>query len=77
MTPDQVTHTLADIGYQRVFTVIFNKVDGTQRKITGFMDVPTGPIKNPNVVPVKVTEGDAAGQWRSFRKDSVLSIAAD
>lgn len=68
-TKEQVQHKLNEIGYYKEFTVIFTKKNGEQRKITGFMEQPTGPLKN--AVPVKVTEGDASGQWRSFNMDSV------
>ena len=73
MTKDQVQHMLNNIGYNNEFTVVFIKKDGTQRKITGMMETPT---KEPNGVSVSVmvTEGEAAGQWRGFRLDSVLSI---
>ena len=75
MTPQEVQNTLTTIGYQREFTVVFTKTNGEQRKITGFLEKPEGKLKNTKAVPVKVTQGDAAGQWRSFRLDSVLSIA--
>ncbi|HMA77769.1 MAG TPA: hypothetical protein VKP88_01350 [Candidatus Paceibacterota bacterium] len=75
MTPQEVQNTLTTIGYQREFTVVFTKTNGEQRKITGFLEKPTGSPKQTQAVPVKVTQGDAAGQWRSFRLDSVLSIA--
>ena len=76
MTKDQVQDQLNAIGYLTEFTVIFMKKDGTQRKIKGFMDKPkAGVVKNPDVVPICVTDQDGAfGQWRSFRTDSVLSI---
>jgi len=75
MTPQEAQNTLNSIGYHKEFTVVFTKKDGTQRKITGFLEKPEGKLKNTKAVPVKVTQGDAAGQWRSFRLDSVLSIA--
>jgi hypothetical protein len=73
MDRTEVQNKLNSIGYHKEFTVIFTKTNGEQRKITGFMEEPTGTPKK-DAVPVKVTEGDAAGQWRSFRLDSVLEI---
>lgn len=75
MTPQQVQNTLNAIGYDNEFTVVFIKKDGTERRITGFMEVPTDPDSGnkPNV-PIKVTQGEAAGSWRSFRLDSVTDI---
>ena len=49
------------------FTVIFQKVDGTQRKITGYLD-PHGEGRK-KAVPVMTKDG-----WRSFKIDSVLFI---
>lgn len=75
MTPTQVQNTLNEIGYGNEFTVVFTKKDGTERKITGLMEVPTNPDSgNKSAVPIKVTQGDAAGGWRSFRLDSVTDI---
>lgn len=68
----EVKHTLNQIGYNRVFVVIFLKVDGTQRQMRCMMEKPEGGIKNPDVVPVKDLD---KGSWRSFRVDSVLSIS--
>ena len=53
------------------FTVIFKKVDGSQRVMTGTLD-PTKPYKRDKAVPIMTEEG-----WRSFRLDSVLSINAE
>jgi len=72
MTPEEVQKKLDLIGSLREFTVVFTKKNGETRKITGFMEVPSGELKE--AVPVKVTEGDAAGQWRSFRLDSVVEL---
>ena len=74
LTKEQVQQKLNTIGYHKEFTVVFTKVDGTERKITGFMETPEGPPKNTTAVPVKVTQGEAAGQWRSFKLDSVLKL---
>jgi len=73
LTQEQVQKQLDTIGYYKEFTVVFTKKDGTERKITGYMEPPT---KEPNgvSVSVKVTEGEAVDQWRGFRLDSVLSI---
>jgi len=76
ISPEDVAAKLLDIGYYREFTVIFTKTNGEQRKITGFLEAPSGPPKNTKAVPMKVTQGDAAGQWRSFRLDSVLGIVS-
>ena len=77
MTPQEVQNTLNAIGYHKEFTVVFTKKDGTQRKITGYMEKPTGPVEQSVAVPVKVTQGDAVGQWRSFRVDLVSNIYAE
>jgi len=72
MTPEKAQEKLNSIGPMREFTVVFTKKDGSTRSITGFMEPLEG---NPKAaVPVKVTQGDAAGQWRSFRLDSVVEI---
>lgn len=77
----EVKHTLNQIGYNRVFVVIFIKVDGTQRQMRCMMENPVmnslaayyeNGSKNPDVVPVKDLD---KGAWRSFRLDSVLSIS--
>jgi len=77
MTPQEVQNTLNAIGYHKEFTVVFTKKDGTQRKITGYMERPEGEPRQSVAVPVKVTQGDAVGQWRSFRVDLVSNIYAE
>ena len=77
LTQRQVQNTLSSIGYHKEFTVIFTKKDGSQRKITGYMERPEGKPRQSVAVPVKVTQGDAAGQWRSFRVDLVSNIYAE
>ncbi len=74
---EDVRANLSLIGYQREFTVTFTKTNGEQRTITGFLERPEGPPKNISAVPVKVTKGDAAGQWRSFRLDSVIDLSVE
>jgi len=69
LTANEVQDKLNMIGYNREFTVVFTKKDGTQRKITGYMEKPDGPPKQSVAVPVVTEEG-----WKSFRLDSVLSI---
>ena len=69
MTPQEVQNTLNAIGYHKEFTVVFTKKDGTQRKITGYMEQPTGEPKQSVAVPVVTEEG-----WKSFRLDSVLEL---
>ena len=49
------------------FTVIFKKVDGTQRKISGYLDPNNHSRKN--AVPVMTEDG-----WRSFKIDRVLFV---
>lgn len=71
---DTVKDTLNMIGYYREFTVVFTKKDGTQRQLTGMMEKPEGAPKSKDAVAIMVTKGDVAGQWRSFRIDSVLGI---
>lgn len=76
MTTDIQT-TLNKIGYQREFTVVFTKKDGTERRITGFMEFPeNGEPRQTIAMPIKITKGENAGQWRSFRLDSVKEIIA-
>lgn len=70
MTPTQVQDQLNTIGYNREFTVVFTKKDGTQRKITGYMEKPDGPPKQSVAVPIVTEEG-----WKSFRLDSVMEIS--
>lgn len=70
MTPQEVQNQLNMIGYHKEFTVVFTKKDGTQRKITGYMEKPEGPPKQSVAVPVVTEEG-----WKSFRLDRVLSIS--
>lgn len=70
MSSDQVQHFLDGLKPMQEFTVIFTKGDGTQRKITGYLD-PNGATRKA-AVPVCTDEG-----WRSFRTDSVLDISVD
>jgi len=77
LTEEQTQDKLKSIGYYKEFTVVFTKKDGTERKITGFMEAPEGEPKQSTAVPMKVTQGEASGQWRSFKLDSVLEITAD
>ncbi len=69
MKPEEVRHTLNDIGYYKPFTVVFTKTNGEQRKITGYMEEPTNGPKQSKAVPIVTEEG-----WKSFRLDSVLEI---
>ncbi len=69
---NNVKSKLNKIGYGKEFVVIFTKSDGTQRKMRCMMEPPTGPIKNPDVVPVMDLD---KGAWRSFRIDSVVSLS--
>jgi len=69
LTANEVQNQLNMIGYHREFTVVFTKKDGTQRKITGYMEKPDGQPKQSVAVPVVTEEG-----WKSFRLDSVLEI---
>jgi len=69
LTANQVQDKLNMIGYGQEFTVVFTKKDGTQRKITGYMEKPTSEPKQSVAVPVVTEEG-----WKSFRLDSVLEI---
>lgn len=73
LAKEQVQHTLNQIGYQRPFVVIFQKVNGEQRKMVCMMDAPKDNTKkNTNAVPVMEIE---SGQWKSFKLDSVLFIS--
>jgi hypothetical protein len=69
MKPEEVRHTLNNIGYYKPFTVVFTKTNGEQRKITGYMETQVGKPKQSKAVPIVTEEG-----WKSFRLDSVLSI---
>jgi hypothetical protein len=69
MNTQEVQNKLNNIGYHKEFTVIFTKTDGTQRKITGYMEEPKGNPKQSVAVPIVTEEG-----WKSFRLDSVLEI---
>lgn len=71
MTPEQVDQKLKTIGYQKEFVVVFVKVNGETREMKAMMEVPDGPPKNPDVVPVMDLE---KGAWRGFRKDSVVKL---
>lgn len=71
MESNTVKNTLEAIGFGREFTVTFTKTDGTQRTMRCMMEPPTGPIKNPNVVPVMDLD---KGAWRSFKVDKVIEI---
>jgi len=64
---DEVQHFLNQQG-DKPFKVIFMKKDGTQRQMTCRLDPKGG---NKVAVPVMDEE---SGLWKSFRKDSVLSI---
>ena len=73
LSKEQVKFTLDQIGYDKEFVVIFYKSStGEQRKMRCKMEVPSGPLKNPDVVPVVDLDLDS---WRSFRVDTVLSIS--
>ena len=74
LSKDEVQFKLNQIGYDRRFTVIFMKRDGTQRKLTGAMEKPEGEPKCKTAVAVKEED---TGFWKSFRIDSVLSIKED
>jgi len=69
LTANEVQDKLNTIDYGQDFTVVFTKKDGTQRKITGYMEKPDGPQKQSVAVPIVTEEG-----WKSFRLDSVLEI---
>jgi len=57
MNTQEVKHKLNEIGYNKTFTVIFTKKDGTQRKITGYMEKPTGEPKQSVAMPIVTEEG--------------------
>lgn len=66
-----VQHQMNMIGYQKPFTVIFVKKDGTQRKLKCMLEKPTKPIDYSKPVPVLDLE---SGGHKSFSLDRVLSI---
>ena len=74
LTANEVQEKLNSIGYgeDKRFVVIFNKVDGTQRKMRCWMETPTEEIKDKPYVPVHDIDIDNA--FRSFRLDSVISL---
>lgn len=71
MSAQEVRNTLNMIGYHKEFQVIFTKANGEQRVMKCMMEAPSGPPKNPSVVPVMEID---TGMWKSFKVDSVLSI---
>lgn len=70
---ETVKFKLNQIGYDKEFVVIFYKVNGEQRKMRCKMEVPVGPPKSNEVVPVVDLDKDS---WRSFRVDSVAHLEA-
>ena len=71
LTANEVQNKLSAIGPMKQFKVVFRKVNGEERTMICMMDEPSGPPKNPAVVPVMDTEKSA---WRSFKIDSVVSL---
>jgi len=64
MNIDQVKHKLNEVGYGRTFTVIFTKKDGTQRKITGYMEKPDGQPKQSAAMPMGGRASALIASWR-------------
>ena len=71
LAPEEVQAKLGLIGYQKLFKVIFLKVNGEQRMLTGMLEKPTKPIDYSKPVPVMDME---KGGWSSFKVDRVLYI---
>lgn len=67
LDPKYVQFFLDNLNDMQKFTVIFEKVDGTQRKITGYLDKTANSRKS--APPVMTEDG-----WRSFKLDNVLFI---
>lgn len=73
LTKQEVQKKLDTIGYNRSFTVVFLKKDGTERVLHGWMEPPVaGQAKVTSAVAVKEKN---TGLWKAFRTDSVLSIS--
>jgi len=68
INPQYVQFVLDNLDPMQPFTVIFEKVDGTQRKLTGYLDPNNHSRKQ--AVPVMTDDG-----WRSFKLDHVLYIS--
>lgn len=66
-SPEYVQFFLDGLKPMESFVVVFQKQDGTQRKITGTLD-PNGSTRKTSV-PVMTDEG-----WRSFNVNRVLYI---
>jgi len=71
---NEVREKLATIKPQQQFLVVFNKVDGTERKMKCWMEPESGDTNDKPYVPVR--DADKDGAWRSFRLDSVVSITS-
>ena len=72
LTVNEVQQKLNTIGYFNQFVVVFNKVDGTERKMRCWMEPPVDTKEKPYVPVHDVDNGDA---FRSFRLDSVVSLS--
>lgn len=70
----QVQDQLGMIGYQKPFTVVFVKKDGSQRKLKCMLEKPTKPINYNKPVPVMDLEKN---KWSSFDVSKVLYIGED
>lgn len=57
------------MGYGTPFTIIFEKADGSQRKMKAMMEKPTKPIDYSKPIAVKNID---EGKWGSFKVDKVL-----
>jgi len=74
LSVNEVKSKLQAIEYGQQFVVVFNKVDGTERKMKCWMEPPTEEIGTKPYVPVHDVDKDDA--YRSFRLDSVVSITS-
>lgn len=73
LTKQEVQKKLNTIGYNRSFTVVFIKKDGTERVLHGWMEPPVaGQAKVESACAVREVN---TGNWKAFRLDSVLSIS--
>ena len=72
LSVNEVKSKLETIEYGQQFLVVFNKVDGTERKMKCWMEPEGADTNDKPYVPVRDVDKDDA--WRSFRLDSVVSI---
>lgn len=73
LTANEVIAKLKTIGHHVPFTVTFIKKDGSERVITGWLELP--PKDNKQEFPENVPVASEEGGWKSFNINRVLSIS--